>query len=73
LEDHFLVEVRGTKGCFAEAIDECSKRFTLFLPDAQEGDRGGLMWSATGEMGGKHMGEGVEAVDGVGCKGCEPF
>ena len=34
LKDHFVVEVWGTKGYLAEAIDECSEWFTLFLPDA---------------------------------------
>jgi len=67
------VEVWGTKGCFAETIDECSEWFTLFLPDAQEGDRSALMWSAASEMGWEHMGKSVEVVDGIGWKGCEPF
>jgi len=38
LEDHFLVEVWGTKGGLIETIDKCPEWFTLFLPDAQEGD-----------------------------------
>jgi len=31
------------------------------------------MWAAAGEVGGKHVGEGVEAVDGVWGKGGKPF
>jgi len=34
LEDHFLVEVWGTKGCLTETIDKCPEWFTLFLLDA---------------------------------------
>jgi len=34
LEDHFLVEVWGAKGCLTEMIDKCPERLTLFLPDA---------------------------------------
>jgi len=51
LEDHFLVEVRGTKGGFAETINEYFEWFTLFLLNAQEGDCSGLMWSAASEVG----------------------
>ena len=51
LENHFLVEVWGAKGSLAEAIDECPKRLTLFLPNAEEGDCSSLMWAATSEMG----------------------
>jgi len=31
------------------------------------------MWVAAGEMGGEHVGEDVETIDGVRRKGCEPF
>jgi len=31
------------------------------------------MWASVGEMGGEHVGENVETVDGVRQKGCEPF
>ena len=34
LEDHFLVEVWGAKGCLTETINECPERLTLFLHDA---------------------------------------
>ena len=51
LEDHFLVEVWGTKGCLTETIDKCPKQLTLFLPNAQEGDCSSLMWAAASEMG----------------------
>jgi len=50
LKDHFLVEVWGTKGCLTKVIDECSEWFTLFLPDAQEGDYSGLVWATASEM-----------------------
>jgi len=45
LEDHLLVEVWGAKSCLTEAIYERSKWFTLFLPNAQEGDCGSLVWT----------------------------
>ena len=32
LEDHFLVEVWGAKGCLTETINKCPERLTLFLP-----------------------------------------
>jgi len=51
LEDHFLVEVWGTKGCLTETIDKCHERFTLFLPYAQEGNCSSLMGAADSEMG----------------------
>jgi len=73
LEDHFLVEVWGAKSCLTEMIYERSEWFTFFLSNAHEGDYGSLMWAAASEMGGEHMGENVEDVDGVGWKGCEPF
>ena len=50
LENHFLVKVWGVKGSLAEAVDECPKQLTLFLPDAEEGDYSSLMWVAAGEM-----------------------
>jgi len=31
------------------------------------------MWAATGEVSGEHVGEGVEAVNGVWREGGEPF
>ena len=31
------------------------------------------MWAAVGEVSGKHVGEGVEAVDGVWRKGGKPL
>jgi len=73
LKDHFLIEVWGSKGCLTEAINERSEWFPLFLFIAQEGDCGSLVWAVASEMGGEHMRDGVEAVDGVGWKGCEPF
>ena len=51
LEDHFLVEVWGSKGCLTETIDECLEWFTVFLSDAQEGDYSSLIWAAASEMG----------------------
>jgi len=65
LENHFLVEVWGAKGSLAEAVDECPKRLTLFLPDAEEGDRGSLMWAAASKVSCEHVGEDVEAIDRV--------
>ena len=63
----------GAKSCLIEAIYERSQWFTLFLPNAQEGDCGSLVWTAASKMGGEHVGKNVEAVDGVRRKGCEPF
>jgi len=34
LENHFLVEVWGVKGCLTETINKCLERFILFLLDA---------------------------------------
>ena len=51
LEDHFLVEVWGAKGCLTETIDKYPERLTLFLLDAKEGDCSSLMWAAASEMG----------------------
>jgi len=65
--------VWGTKSCLTEAIYERSEWFTLFLSNAQKGDCGSLVWMATNKMGGEHMGESVEVVDGVRWKGCAPF
>jgi len=62
-----------TKSCLTQAIYERSKWFVLFLPDAQEGDGSSLVWAAAGEMGGEHVGEDVEIVDGIRRKGGEPF
>jgi len=62
-----------TKSCLTEAIYERSEWFALFLSDAQEGDGGSLVRAAANEMGGEHVGEDVETVDGVRRKGCEPF
>ena len=73
LKDHFLVEVWCPKGCLTKVVNERSEWFALFLSNAQEGDCGSLMWAAASEIGGEHVGESVEAVDGVGWKGCEPF
>jgi len=36
LEYHLLIQVWGAKGSLAEAIDKCSERLALFLPDAEE-------------------------------------
>ena len=58
-----MVEVWCTKGGFAEAIDERSEWFIGFLSDAQEGYDGGLMGTAAGKVGGKHVGEDVETID----------
>ena len=60
-----MVEVWGAKGSLTEAIYERSEWFALFLSNAKKGNCGSLVWTAASEMGGKHMGEGVEAVDGV--------
>ena len=73
LEDHLLVEMWCAKSYFTEAIYERSEWFALFLFNAQEGDCGGLVWAAASEVGGEHVGEDVETVDGVRWKGCEPF
>jgi len=61
------------RAALGEAIYERSEWFALFLSNAQEGDCGSLMWTVASEMGGEHMRERVEAVDGVRWKGCEPF
>jgi len=55
LKNHFLVEVWGTKGSLSEAINKCPKRFTLFWPDAEEGDCSSLMWAATSKMSCEHV------------------
>jgi len=73
LEDHLLIEVWCTKSCLTEAIYERSEWFVLFLLDAHEGDGGSLVWAAAGEMGGEHVREDVETVDGIRRKGGEPF
>jgi len=52
-----------TEGGFTEAINERSEWFVRFLSDAQEGYGGGLVGTAIGEVGGKHVGEDVETVD----------
>jgi len=51
------------KSRFTEAINERSEWFVWFLSDAQEGYGGGLMGTAAGKVGGKHVGEDVETVD----------
>jgi len=56
LENHFLVEVWSAKGSLVEAIDECPKRFTLFLPNVEEGDDSSLMWAAASKMSCEHVG-----------------
>jgi len=68
-----LIEVWCTKSCLTKAIYERSEWFVLFLSDAHEGYGGSLVWAAAGEIGGEHVGEDVETVDGVRQKGCEPF
>ena len=73
LEDHLLVEVWGAKSCLTKAIYERSEWFALFLSNAQEGDRAGLVWAAASEVCGEHVREDVEPIDGVRWKGCEPF
>jgi len=65
LENHFLVEVWGANGSLVEAIDECPKRLTLFLPNAEEGDYSSLMSAAASKMSCEHVGEDVEAVDRI--------
>jgi len=65
LEDHFLIEVWGSKGCLTETINERSEWFALFLSNAKEVDCGSLVWAAASEIGREHMGESIEAVDGV--------
>ena len=54
-------------------ICERSEWIILFLSDAQEGDGGNLVRAAASEMGGEHVGEDVETIDGVRRKGCETF
>jgi len=56
LEDHLLVEVWGAKSYLTEAIYERSKWFALFLPNAQEGDCGSLVWMTASKVGGEHVG-----------------
>ena len=68
-----MVKVWGAKSCLTEVVYERSEWFVVFLSNAQKGDYGSLVWTATSEMGGEHMGESIEDVDGVGWKGCEPF
>jgi len=65
--------VWGAKSCLTKAIYERSEWFTLFLPNAQEGDCSSLVWTAASKMGGEHVGKNVEAIDGVRRKGFEPF
>ena len=65
LEDHLLVEMWGAKSYFTEAIYERSEWFALFLSNAKEVDCGSLVWAAASEIGREHMGESIEAVDGV--------
>ena len=73
LQNHFLIEVRCAEGGFAEVVDESMQHLGLFLYDAKKGYGCDLMWAASSEVGGKHVGEGVEIVDGVWGKGSEPF
>jgi len=61
------------KSCLTEAIYEHSEGFALFLSNAQEGDCGSLVWAAASKMGGEHVRNYVETVNGVRWKGCEPF
>jgi len=73
LKDHFLIEVWCAKGNLTEAVNESLKCLILFLSDAKKGDSCSLMWAVAGEVSGKHVGEGVEAVDRVRRKGGKPF
>jgi len=73
LKYHFLIEVWCVKGSLAEVINESLKHLVLFMSDAKKGDGCSLMWAAASEVSGEHVGEGVEAVDGVWRKGGKPF
>jgi len=64
LQCHLLVEVRCAKGGLAETVDEGLQRLVLFLSDVEEREGCGLIWTAVSEMSTKHVGEGVEAVNG---------
>jgi len=48
--------VWGAKSYLTEAIYERSKWFALFLPNAQEGDCGSLVWMTASKVGGEHVG-----------------
>jgi len=54
-----------SEGGLAEAVDEGSQRLVLFLFDAEKRNGCGLMWAAASKVNSEHVGEGVEAVDGV--------
>ena len=73
LKYHFLIEVWCAKGSLTEAVNESPERLVLFLFDAKKGDGCSLLWAVAGEVSGKHVGEGVEVVDGVWQKGGKPF
>jgi len=73
LKCHFLIGVWCAKGSLTETVNESPERLMLFLSDAKKGDGCSLMWATTGEVSGKHVGEGVEAVNGVWRKGGKPF
>jgi len=65
LKYYFLVKVWCAKGNLTEAVDESPKRLVLFLSHAKKRDGCSLMWAAIGEVSGKHVREGVKAIDGV--------
>jgi len=73
LKYHFLVEVWCAKVSLTEAVNESPEHLVLFLSDAEKCDCCSLMWAAAGEVNGKHVGEGVKAIDGVWRKGGKPF
>ena len=73
LKDQFLIKVWCAKGSLTEAVNESLERLVLFLSDAKKGDGCSLMWAVAGKVSGKHVGEGVEAVDGVWRKGGKPL
>ena len=50
LENHFLVEVWGAKGIFAEAVNKCLERLNLFLPTTEDRDYSSLMRTTASEM-----------------------
>jgi len=73
LKYHFLVKVWCAKGSLTESSNECPEHLILFLSDAEERYCCSLMWATVGEVSGKHVGEGVEAVNGVWRDGGKPF
>jgi len=65
LKDDVLRYVFDSEGRLAKLVNECPKRLVSFLPDVEEGQRGGLVRVASCKLGRKEVGEGVEAVYGI--------